>query len=302
MNAFKISTILAFSIFLSACDEQFTSKNKAVQVKNEENKVDIYKLTKKYDSQKISDIKLNEQQQNTADQIVGSISEFLTEKNEQSFPTINAYAKKYDWEIQEYDSEDFYQYKVKLKDGSGSSILFQHYQLSKTNIHTVSVWGLTPKQCHYLVNKYKYEAKFKVSVEKYYYGPSKISSQTSSCDKLGANDEKDVAFRIEHYNEPYGNDYDNFSEEITQLLNKEYELAISKNHIGIYFTKEPVSTKVFRNNIDYAVNTVNNHITIGYVTKDRCKEIIYHLPDGIQYKVNENNKCSKEINTIEFFK
>lgn len=302
MNSIKIFTVLAFAIFLSACDEKLISKNENVQVKNDESKVDIYRSTKNYDNQKNPDIKLNEQQQKTVDQIIGSVSEFLTEKKEQSFPTINAYAKEHDWEIQEYNSPEFYQYKVKLKDGSGASILFEHYELSKNDIHAFSVWGLTPKQCHYLVNHYKYGAKFKVEVEKYYYGPDKTSGQTSSCNNLGTSDGKDIAFRLEHNNTPYGNDYDNFNEEIVQLLNKEYEQTINKHNTNIYFSKEPISAKLFRNDIDYAINTVNNYITIGYVTKDRCKEIIYHLPDGIQYKINGDNKCSQEVNTLELFK
>lgn len=296
MLILKTPIILMLSLCLSACEEPAT-KNEQKEL----NKIDIYRLTNVYNSEKLPVIKLNERQQNTINEIILGYELFLTEKKEKNFPSINQYAIKQDWTVEQSENEDFYQYMAQLKDGSGASILFKHHNLFKdTDIHKIAVWGLTSKQCNYLVGQYKYKPNFQVSVAKYRHEPSGTSTEDSSCSQIENN--KEVAVLIEHNTNPYGNDYDQFNSAIEKLFNKEYEQAINMYHTGLYFSQEPASHKVFRHNIDYAINTTNNHITIGYVTKDKCKEIIYHLDDHIQYNINNTKECKEPVNTMEFFK
>lgn len=297
-------SFFAFICLLTGCDNKIASP-KAFE--NEKINADIYEFTKKFDNKIQPDIKLNALQKNTVDTIISGFSTFLSEKKEKDFPTINTYAKKHDWKIiqnEEKDKEDpYYEYIAKLTDGSNVSILFQNHILSPNRtIHDIYIWGLTEKQCNYLVNYYKYEEKLKVEVVKYHHSREGSSTQSSSCSALNKPQGVEVAISLEHNSEVYGNDYPYFKEQINKLINKNYEQLLTEYYTRIYFSKEPVSPKIFRDGVDYAINTVNGHITIGYVNKEKCKNILYHLPENIKSKVNGETQCSKEINTIEFFK
>jgi hypothetical protein len=297
-------TTIALAFNLSGCDESLLPKKQASEADAsatiEEPKFDAYSFTKKFDSRE-QPAPLNTLQQKTVDQIIGAYDAFLAETKEENYPTINAYAKKHDWVVNYYKDESYTQYKTKLNDGSGVSILFEHVDIKKYDIkeHVIYAWQLKEAQCNYLVKHYNHHEKIKVEVVRYTHNPEGTSTQDSSCEELSKEKGYDIAVKLKYTGKNFGKEYALLDKQLPKLFNKDYSEV--SEYENIYFTKEPVSYKYFRDGVGFAINKANNHITISDITKIRCKEIIYDLPSNINYKINGGNECSKDINTIEFY-
>lgn len=297
----KFIAMFCFSLIIAGCDEKLIKKQESQHNIQVDTPLDIYAFTKEFNNKQPLTA-LNPMQQKTVDEIINAYDLFLGEKEHDNYPLINTYAKKHDWEVNYYNDENYSEYRTKLNDGSGVSILFKHIDIKEYKIkeHKIYVWGLKEAQCNYLVNYYKYHEKIKTEVVKYRENPSGTSSQDSFCKDLNKEDGFDIAVHLKYTGKSFGKDYTDINKHLLSLFNKEFkELA---KYANIYFTKEPVSNKIFRDDVEYAINEINGHITIGDITKIRCKEIIYDLPADIKYKINDGTQCSKDINTIEFFK
>jgi hypothetical protein len=301
MNKFiTIIASFALTLTLTGCDDDFIKKNKSEsQEETQKLKVDIYAFTKKFDSKKEA-ITLNPAQEKTVDEIIVAYEAFLAETKIGNYPTINAYAKKHDWTVRYYDDESYSEYKAKINDGSNVSILFKYYNFPENMIkgHEIYAWRLNEKQCNYLVNYFKYHEKIATNVEKYSQNPSGTSSQSSSCKDLNKED-SGIAVHLKYTGETVDKEYPYINEHLMLLFNKQYEKVAQ--YENLYFTKEPVNYKAFRDGVGYAINTVNNHITAGALSKKGCKEITYNLSQTIQYKIIGSKECSNGLNTIEFY-
>jgi hypothetical protein len=265
----------------------------------EQEKIDIYSFTKKYNNQKVPKVILQPHQENTMKEIINAFEAFINENETQHFPTINDYAMKHNWNIDDFNYEGFRRYIATLNDGSNINILFEHNIYTNQNIHQIYIGNLNKEQCSYFIEYYKYNAKVRSSLK---YHRSDIEGL--SCEIINNNNSHNYEIKIEYTGKVFGYYYFGIKEAIISLINKDYNNISSGYHANtnLYFTEKPVSYKVFRDGVTYAINTTNNHITIGAIDQEECKQIIHYFPENTKYKINENNECIDGLNIIEIFK
>jgi hypothetical protein len=274
--------------------------------KKSENK-QIYAFTEHYESQKNVTYPLTKIQQETVNQVVESYELFLTEQETEEFPIIGDFSKKHDWStsfVKEYQAQ--HKYYAKMNDGSNVSILFQHFKNDSESTHRIVVWNLNEIQCNYLIKHYTLNQKIHVESVAYTFTDKEVSIIQAPCSDLNDLSKTSTAIMLTYNGKIYGKDYPKNSKELNShialLANENYETFIKNYAANLYFTDKPVTYKEFYSGIDYAVNPNTKHVFAGALTKDECKRLIYNLPSNVQYKVNGENKCLDNLNTIEFFK
>jgi hypothetical protein len=272
----------------------------------------IYAFTHQYDSQKNIQYPLTNIQQKTVNQIIEAYDLFLTEKSEEDFPVINDFSQKNNWTVSFLkDYREQHKYYAKINDGSNVSILFQNYK--DLDLHRMVVWNLNENQCNSFMKHYTPHQKINVETVAYTFSddngkvmPVSVEVRPASCAELNDPSKNGIAIMLSHNGKISGKSYPSNSKELTSqfnmLLNEDYKNFTTSYTSKLYFTDKSLTYIDFYNGIDYAVNPKNKHIFTGALTKEECKRLIYNLPNNVQYKVNGENQCADNLNTIEFFK